>query len=313
MSKKSLTKDLKGMFDKPVYNYPLEKILEALGAKRGPQKDKWFSPLRDEKDASLHIDTKKNLWYDFGLGEGGTNVKLVQLVLRCSKAEAIRFIKSLSPELRAIDEAKKQLREDTDKKKSRITSIKEITSDYLARYLEIRGVPLRLARIYCKQLQVYNPAKEQQFTMLGFPNNAGGFAMKSPNGMKSTDRAAVTTLTPMGQISKSPSSANVAVFEGFMDFLSWRVMQGEDKPGCDTVVLNSVAHLKQAADYIAAHASATCFLDNDEAGRECLHKIESIMEGKEVKDMSELYHQHKDLNEMLQASRGYHSGLGIRR
>lgn len=297
------------MFNSQVYNYPLEKILEALGAKQGHQKDKWFSPLRDEKDASLHVDRKKNLWYDFGLGKGGTNVELVQLVLRCSKAEAIRFITSLSPELRAIDEAKKQLREDTDKKKSRITSVKEISSNYLARYLEIRAIPLRLAKIYCKQVQVYNPVKKQHYTMLGFPNNAGGFAMNAPNGMKRTDKAAITTLTPTGQISKSPSSANVAVFEGFFDFLSWRVMQGADKPGCDTVVLNSVANIKQAADYIAAHASASCFLDNDKAGRECLQQIQSLMEGKDVKDMSQLYHQHNDLNEMLQASRGYHAGM----
>lgn len=301
------------MFDKPIYNYPLEKILEALGAKRGAQKDKWFSPLRDEKDASLHIDRKKNLWYDFGIGEGGTNVKLVQMVLRCSKAEAVHFISSLSPELRAIEDAKKQLKEDTDGKKSRITSVKEITSNYIARYLEVRSIPLRLARIYCKQLQVYNPKKNQHFTMLGFPNNAGGFALNAPNGMKWTDKASVTTLTPTGRISSSPTSANVAVFEGFFDFLSWRVMQGADKPGCDTVILNSVANLKQAADYIAAHASASCFLDNDKAGEKCLSQIQNLMEGKDVKDMSELYHQHKDLNEMLQASRGYKAGLSLGR
>ena len=133
--------------------------------------------------------------------------------------------------------------------------------------------------------------------------------MNAPNGMKRTDKAAITTLTPTGQISQSPSSANVSVFEGFFDFLSWRVMQGADKPGCDTVVLNSVANIKQAADYIAAHASASCFLDNDKAGRECLQQIQSLMEGKDVKDMSQLYHQHNDLNEMLQASRGYHAGM----
>lgn len=297
------------MFSSPVYNFPLEKILEALGARRGPQKDKWFSPLRDEKDASLHVDKKKNLWYDFGLSEGGTNVKLVQLVLRCSKAEAIRYIRSLSPELTAIDEAKKRLKEDTNNRKNRIQAVGPITSNYIVRYLEVRGIPHRLAQIYCKQLKVFNPQTKQHFTMLGFPNNAGGFAMNAPNGMKRTDKAAVTTLTPTGEISKSPTSANVAVFEGFFDFLSWRVMQGADKPGCDTVVLNSVANIKQAADYIAAHASASCFLDNDKAGRECLQQIQSLMEGKDVKDMSQLYHQYNDLNEMLQASRGYQAGL----
>ena len=85
--------------------------------------------------------------------------------------------------------------------------------------------------------------------------------MSSPSGIKSTDRAAITTLTPTGQISKSPSSANVAIFEGFFDFLSWRVMQGDDRPGCDTVVLNSTANINQAKEYIAAHCGEELTLD----------------------------------------------------
>ena len=87
----------------PVYSFPLRKILEALEAKQGKSDDWWYSPLRDEKNPSLHIDEKKNLWYDFGIGRGGTNVELVQLILRCSKAEAVRYIISLSPELQAIE------------------------------------------------------------------------------------------------------------------------------------------------------------------------------------------------------------------
>ena len=49
----------------PVYSFPLRKILEALEAKQGKSDDWWYSPLRDEKNPSLHIDEKKNLWYDF--------------------------------------------------------------------------------------------------------------------------------------------------------------------------------------------------------------------------------------------------------
>ena len=35
------------------------------------------------------------------------------------------------------------------------------------------------------------------------------------------------------------------------------------------------------------------------------------MKGKEVTDMSELYAQNKDLNEMLQASRGYSANMRL--
>ncbi|MBR4740298.1 MAG: hypothetical protein IK074_03955, partial [Bacteroidales bacterium] len=76
------------MMDNPIYQYPLEKVLEALGARKGAAKDMWFSPLRSESEASLHINREKNVWHDFGANVGGTNVKLVQLARHCSKAEA---------------------------------------------------------------------------------------------------------------------------------------------------------------------------------------------------------------------------------
>lgn len=102
-----------------------------------------------------------------------------------------------------------------------------------------------------------------------------------------------------------PSSSKVAVFEGMFDFLSWRVMQSSEQPTCGVVILNSVNNLKRAADYIQSHDGVTCFLDNDAAGEKCYQDIRDLMKGKDVLDMSDLYGQYKDLNEMLQASRGY--------
>ena len=100
---KKKDKNFLTMFDKQLCNYPLEKVLEALGAKRGTVKDMWYSPFRNEDDASLHVDRQKNVWYDHGAGVGGTNVKLVMLTLRCNKFEAEKFIASLSPALQPTE------------------------------------------------------------------------------------------------------------------------------------------------------------------------------------------------------------------
>ena len=54
------------MFQKEIYNYPIDKVMEALGCRKGAGKDMWFSPLREESEASFHIDRNKNLWYDHG-------------------------------------------------------------------------------------------------------------------------------------------------------------------------------------------------------------------------------------------------------
>ena len=284
------------MFDKELYNYPIEKVLEALGARKGPGKDMWFSPFREETRASLHIDKEKNLWNDFGLGQGGSIVQLVMLARRCNCRDAEAFIASLSPCMYEKPEPSAP--------KSEIKAVSEIRSDYLINYLQKRKIPLELARQYCKEVIVRNPQKGMNFTLLGFPNNMGGYALNAPTGFKSTTKAAVTTINTEGKMSVTPSSKSVAVFEGFFDFLSWQMMQGSKTPSCDIVVLNSVNNLQKATAFIGAHEKITGFLDNDEAGQKCQTALERLFPGK-VTDMSDLYGKNKDLNEMLQNSRGY--------
>ena len=71
--------------------------MEALGCRKGPGRDMWFSPLREESEASFHIDRNKNLWYDHGTGEGGSIIKLIMMVKHCSCREAENFVKALDP------------------------------------------------------------------------------------------------------------------------------------------------------------------------------------------------------------------------
>ena len=292
--------------DNPIYAYPIEKVLEALGAKKGFGKDMWFSPLRDETRASLHVNTHDNVWKDFGAGVGGTNVQLVMMARHCGVQEARHFIESLSPvPLQAQTEKAPQ------QKNSEVCAVKPIQSYYIKKYLESRKIPFDLAKEYCKEIHVHNHEKKMTFTLVGFPNNAGGYAMSAPSGFKSTTKAAPTFINMEGKISDTPSSKSVAVFEGFFDFLSWQVMQSSKKPCCDVVVLNSVNNLNQAASYITTHEKATCFLDNDPAGEKCYQSVRDLMKDKEVLDMSDLYGTHKDLNDMLQASRGYSSHMNL--
>ena len=90
-------------------------------------------------------------------------------------------------------------------------------------------------------------------------------------------------------------------------------MQCSKKPTCDIVVLNSVNNIERAREYIGAHSNVGAFMDNDEAGRKCHARICEIMDkrGGKVMDMSELYKGHNDLNEFLQASRGYTANMRL--
>ena len=288
------------MFDNPFYNFPVEKILEALGSKKGG-KDMYFSPFRKETEASLHIDRVKNLWYDHGAGVGGTNIQLIMLAKHCSLKEAYKFISAIDPTLSIPTVTEKK------QKGSEIISIHEITSNYLVRYLERRRIPQSLATVYCKEVIVRNNDRGQDFTLIGFENNAGGYALKSPSGLKSTTRAGITTIDIDSHRTVTPSSDTVAIFEGFFDFLSWQAIRQSSIPSCDILVLNSVNNLSKAEAYIKAHSCSICFLDNDIAGKKALASIKTMFPDPKhsVKDISFLYQNHKDLNEMLQASRGF--------
>ena len=265
------------MFQKEIYNYPIDKVMEALGCRKGPGRDMWFSPLREESEASFHIDRSKNLWYDHGTGEGGSIIKLIMMVKHCSCREAENFVKALDP-LAVVSQEnyRRPVQNAATGSKCEIKKVREIRSDYLTNYLAARKIPLELARKYLKEIIVYNSQKGLNFTLVGIPNNAGAWAMSAPTGYKSTNKADVTTINNEGEMSTTPSAKSVAVFEGFWDFLSWQVMQG----------------------------STMGFLDNDEAGQKCQTALERAFPGR-VTDMSDLYGKYKDLNEMLQDSRGY--------
>lgn len=287
------------MFENPLYNFPIESVLEALGCKKGG-KDMYFSPFREEKTASLHVDRVKNVWYDHGASVGGTNVQLVMLAKNCSVKDAYRFIAGLDPTLAPSEAAKTSCTTGTNV----IRTVRDIQSDYLLNYFESRKIPEELAKKYCKEIIIRNQQRHQTFTLIGFENNAGGYALKSPSGYKSSTAAGITTINNKGVRTDIPSAQSVLVFEGFFDFLSWQVMQSSLCPSCDVVVLNSVSNLNRASDYLRLHDKIICFLDNDMAGQKAFASIRTMLRGKQITDMAHLYQKHKDLSEMLQQLKG---------
>ena len=75
-----------------VKTVPILHILESMGYEMKGRKGMYLSPFRNEAAPSFHIDSRLNVWYDFGRGEGGDNIRLVQLLRGCGFKEAINFI-----------------------------------------------------------------------------------------------------------------------------------------------------------------------------------------------------------------------------
>lgn len=60
--------------------------------KDNPRYGLYLSPLRKEHTPSFKVDYVQNLWYDFGLGAGGSIIDLVMRLERCNFTEAVRLL-----------------------------------------------------------------------------------------------------------------------------------------------------------------------------------------------------------------------------
>ena len=52
----------------------------------------YLSPLREERTPSFKVNYQKDLWYAFGIGEGGTLIALIMRLERCSRSEAFEHL-----------------------------------------------------------------------------------------------------------------------------------------------------------------------------------------------------------------------------
>lgn len=289
------------MADNPISSFPIANLLLALGARPGHYKNTFHSPFRQDKDASLHIDPERNVWFDHGAGVGGGNIDLVMKCRYCTAREAAEFILSLplagkiQCPVSADDGSQKP-----KPKANRVISIRELQSKYLLDYAASRGIPANLAARYCKEIVVRGRNLGKTYDNIGFPNNVGGYALKSPSGFKSTTKGGISTIDSEGAFTDRVTSVTVTVFEGVFDFLSWLASEHNVAPSTDVVVLNSVANVSRAIPYLRLHRTIICCLDNDEAGRAALETIRSLnktLNDPIVIDGSLFYEDFNDVND----------------
>jgi DNA primase len=87
------------------------------------------------------------------------------------------------------------------------------------------------------------------------------------------------------------------VSEGFWDFLSYLTIQKIEKSKHNVAVLNSIANVQKAMDFLKSHKEIYTYLDNDDAGRKATELIKSNCVS--ANSRSERYAGFKDLNDFL--------------
>jgi hypothetical protein len=242
----------------------------------------YFSPFRAETVPSFKVDYRKNLWYDFGSGEGGTMVDLVMKLYRCTFHEAMKRIESgNTPSIilptKIIPPAYKTILRD----------VRPLANKALIGYLTERGIHTETAKSQC--VEVHYSVNDKKYYAVGFRNDADGYELRNRYFKGSVSPKDITTF--------AVSTVNCMIFEGFMDFLSYLTINRQLHPQMNTMVLNSTAHLGKAMNFLKHHHLIQAYLDNDASGKQVLSEI--VKYHGHVDDMSVFYEPYKDLNEYL--------------
>ena len=194
------------------------------------------------------------------------------------------------------------------------------TSGPVRRYAtRVRRIPEPLLGRYCRQVR-YHPRSDpsRSYTAIGFPNNAGGWALRGRGaGAKLNSAWGLTTLGPDGSLMADGRAASTRglLFEGFMDFLSYLAWRGVLEPGADVCVLHSASNIVHAREWALSHGAVRSFFDNDRAGDTATEALASWCgeAGLDFRDGRGAYASSNDLNEAWQAeaaSRSERPGKG---
>ena len=245
----------------------------------------YYSPLRNESTPSFKVNTERNQWYDFGSGEHGDIIDLVCALHRCSISEAIQHL--CGTKQVAHQEFSFRGKRKFSERKLEILSAQSLSNPNLLRYLTARAIPLTVANSYCSEVLFQN--MKRTYYAIGFANDALGWEIRNMYFKGCVAPKAVTTI--------KRGAGRLQIFEGFMDFLSWKTLNPSSMS--DAIVLNSLALLPRIQEQIMGYQEVEGFLDNDDAGRKSFAVLKQIFPL--IVDGATRYPEHKDLNEWLVA------------
>ena len=248
----------------------------------------WYcSPLRSELTPSFKVNVERNQWYDFGTGDHGDIIDLVCALQHCSTAEAMRRLSALkgvwlapSFSFGGITPLRSQA------PSMELISVQAVKHPKLLLYLTERGLQPSDASPFLSE--IYYKVSEKCFFALGFPNDAGGWELRNPYFKGCFAPKAISTI-------KGSDSHKLQLFEGFMDFLSWRKLHPEGQ--ADSIMLNSLTRLPKLISTLHPYPMIESLLDHDEAGDRATKQL--IDAGLPVKDMRACYAPYKDISEYL--------------
>ncbi len=265
--------------------------------------DYWYlSPLRTEKTPSFKINRKLNVWHDHATGEGGNLIDFGIRYFKCTVAELLERLSgpdaqsfsfhpqpSLTGHLCSAHLSDAGEKKESPESKIVIVDSRVLADKSLLDYLDRRSIPTHIATRFCREVDFLLYGSKQ--TVIGFPNNAGGYELRNQNFKGSSSPKNITFI--------DNGARSLAVFEGFFNFLSWLTMNDNaGEPHTNFLVLNSLSFFVKSRSLMERHQEVNLYLDRDTAGMN--HVKEALTWNLDLyKDQSHLYGYHKDINDWL--------------
>jgi hypothetical protein len=294
---------------------PIKEIVESFGLTEGLFKgyEIWYrSPFRSEDKPSFKINTKTNRWYDFGKSSkaGGTVIDFIVELKQCSINEALAFIDSSGriptefnrkPLFSFPEQAAKKTGDVVEQTKNlvpelklEILNIKPLNNPALLQYLSLRKVNTLIAQKYIQEIYIRNNHTSKTYFALCFKNDSGGYEWRNKYMRGVMGNKDIT------HIKVSPNSTKFALFEGFIDFVSYLTYLKDENPLTDYIILNSVTMINKAVSLVKdkGYTDLYLYLDNDEAGDIAVNQLQELLKVN-LHDQRSEYKSFKDFNDFL--------------
>ncbi len=259
----------------------------------------YLSPMRNETAASFNVNKKRNEWYDFGMAQGGDIINLGKHLFETRDVSVV--LKQLDKlDLSRVVHPSEKIKEAKPHTVVKMENVHLQPLQYnpLMSYLSSRHIDIEVGMKYCKEVW-YTHGKKRYFG-IAFENIQKGIEIRNPyyKGCMGHKDISIMHAKDVGV------QSSVCVFEGFMDFLSFKTLEKQGDKSvclneqCDYIVLNSVANIQRCLQRLSVYVHIYCFLDNDKAGMSGFETVNDAYPDKVV-NMSANYSEYKDVNDYL--------------
>lgn len=294
-------------------------------------------PLRKDKNASIFINPTKNVAYDNGgIVDGGGIVWFINYTHGHSDLKdtrnALKILDGIYPELKhpsknrsaqsqpvhisktlplfgnAPDSVRKiapaeryGIKEKSQLPAFEVLEVKPIFSYPLKNYLKYeRKLNLDICSNYVSEVVYKHIKTDRTYYAVGFKSGDTWAVRRGGRNKKEGFKAFLGKGIDISVFDYKTD--RILLFEGFIDFLSYLTVKKYKTPLNTCIVLNSAVQIKKLIIYVKDNPNIKeieYFRDRDKAGLSSLKQLEKELNSVNIRDMSETYPNHDDLNRWL--------------